>query len=127
MVSDPATLTFKLVDPAANFVAAGVAAGDTVRITSGSNTARGDYSIVEVAQTALTLSLAPGDSQQAGDVAYVVFNQDDTTHMPVDAAFNVLIPATSADVFVHTATAANNGQPRPRPFHNVLPISPPPL
>jgi uncharacterized protein YeaO (DUF488 family) len=38
---------------------------------------------------------------------WAVFNQDYTTDMPVDAAFNVLIPATSADVFVHTATAAN--------------------
>ena len=38
---------------------------------------------------------------------WAVFNQDDTTNMPVDAAFNVLIPVTGADVFVHTATAAN--------------------
>jgi hypothetical protein len=39
---------------------------------------------------------------------WAIFNQDNTAAMPVDAAFNVLIPATGADVFVHTATAANS-------------------
>jgi hypothetical protein len=36
-----------------------------------------------------------------------IFNQDDTSTMPIGAAFNVLIPATGADAFVHTATAGN--------------------
>ena len=35
-----------------------------------------------------------------------IFNQDNSS-MPVGAAFNVLIPATGADVFVHASTAAN--------------------
>jgi hypothetical protein len=37
---------------------------------------------------------------------WAVFNQDKDA-MPAGAAFNVLIPATGADAFVHTATAAN--------------------
>lgn len=37
---------------------------------------------------------------------WAVFNQDFAA-MPTGAAFNVLIPATGADTFVHTATAAN--------------------
>lgn len=78
VVVELGTFTFKLVDAAANFVAAGVAAGDRVRITAGTNAAKGDYQIVAVSQTGLTLNLAAGDSQQAGDVAYVVFDQDDT-------------------------------------------------
>jgi hypothetical protein len=36
-----------------------------------------------------------------------VFNQDNTSSMPVDAAFNVLVAAADSDTFVHTATAAN--------------------
>ncbi|MBU0492143.1 MAG: hypothetical protein KKA73_23130 [Chloroflexi bacterium] len=36
-----------------------------------------------------------------------IFNQNNTSAMPIGAAFNVLIPATGADVFVHTATAGN--------------------
>ena len=39
---------------------------------------------------------------------WAVFNQDNLTAMPVDAAFNVLIPATDPAVFVHTATATNS-------------------
>ena len=38
---------------------------------------------------------------------WAVFNQDTTADVPVDAAFNVLIPATDPAVFVHTATTAN--------------------
>ena len=38
---------------------------------------------------------------------WAIFNQDNTSSMPDGAAFNVLIPPTSADVFVHTATATN--------------------
>ena len=38
---------------------------------------------------------------------WAIFNQD-LASMPVDAAFNVLIPATSTDVFVHTATVGNS-------------------
>ncbi len=37
---------------------------------------------------------------------WAVFNQD-LAAMPVGADFNVLIPPTGADAFVHTATAAN--------------------
>jgi len=37
---------------------------------------------------------------------WAVFNQD-LASMPTDAAFNVLIPATGTDAFVHTATVAN--------------------
>ena len=36
-----------------------------------------------------------------------VFNQDDTSIMPEDAAFNILIPAADAPAFIHTATPAN--------------------
>jgi hypothetical protein len=39
---------------------------------------------------------------------WAIINQDYTTDIPVDRAFNVLIPATGANVFVHTATAANS-------------------
>jgi hypothetical protein len=38
---------------------------------------------------------------------WAIFNQDNTSSMPTGADFNVLIPPTGADVFVHTATAAN--------------------
>jgi len=38
---------------------------------------------------------------------WAVFNQDNTSSMPTGADFNVLIPPTGADVFVHTARAAN--------------------
>jgi NADH:ubiquinone oxidoreductase subunit len=38
---------------------------------------------------------------------WAIFNQDTTAGMPTGAAFNVLIPATGAGAFVHTATAAN--------------------
>ncbi len=41
-----------------------------------------------------------------GEQKWAVFNQD-FANMPTGAAFNVLIPATDADAFVHTATAAN--------------------
>ena len=41
-----------------------------------------------------------------GEQKWAVFNQD-LASMPTGAAFNVLIPATGADAFVHTATAAN--------------------
>ena len=36
-----------------------------------------------------------------------IFNQDNTSSMPVDAAFNVLIASPSSNAFVHTATPAN--------------------
>jgi hypothetical protein len=35
-----------------------------------------------------------------------IFNQDGVA-MPVDAAFNVIIPTTGAGVFVHSATVSN--------------------
>jgi len=38
---------------------------------------------------------------------WAIFNQD-IVSMPVDASFNVLIPATSTDVFTHTATVGNS-------------------
>jgi hypothetical protein len=41
-----------------------------------------------------------------GAEKWAIFNQD-RGDMPEGAAFNVLIPATHADAFVHTATAAN--------------------
>ncbi len=41
-----------------------------------------------------------------GSKKWAIFNQD-IAAMPTGAAFNVLIPATGADVFVHTATTAN--------------------
>jgi len=37
---------------------------------------------------------------------WAIFNQD-IADMPVDAAFNVMIPTAGTAVFVHTATAAN--------------------
>jgi hypothetical protein len=40
---------------------------------------------------------------------WAIFNQDNLADMPVDASFNVLIPATGTTVFVHTATLANSG------------------
>jgi hypothetical protein len=40
---------------------------------------------------------------------WAIFNQDNSTSMPVGADFNVLIPATGPDAFVHTATIANSG------------------
>ena len=39
---------------------------------------------------------------------WAIFNQD-IASMPVNAAFNVLIPTTSTDFFVHTATIGNRG------------------
>jgi len=39
---------------------------------------------------------------------WAVFNQD-LAGMPVDAAFNVLIPTTDTAAFLHTATATNSG------------------
>ncbi len=39
---------------------------------------------------------------------WAIINQDWTTDMPVDRAFNVLITTTGANVFVHTATAVNS-------------------
>jgi hypothetical protein len=41
-----------------------------------------------------------------GEKKWAVFNQD-LASMPTGAAFNVLIPATGAEAFVHSATAAN--------------------
>jgi|SRR5579859_2995664 len=40
--------------------------------------------------------------------AWAIFNQD-TTAMPANAAFNVLVLVPSFDVFAHTATNANSG------------------
>ena len=37
---------------------------------------------------------------------WAVFNQN-VVAMPLGAAFNIMIPATSASIFIHTATAAN--------------------
>ena len=42
----------------------------------------------------------------SGEQKWAVFNQD-LASMPTGAAFNVLIPATGADAFVHTAMAGN--------------------
>jgi hypothetical protein len=41
------------------------------------------------------------------DSKWAIFNQDYLTNMPVDAAFNVLIPTAGTAAFVHTATAEN--------------------
>ena len=38
---------------------------------------------------------------------WAIFNQDNTASMPIGADFNVLIPPTNAEVFVHTATPGN--------------------
>jgi hypothetical protein len=38
---------------------------------------------------------------------WAVFNQDDTSSMPVGAAFNVVIPEIDSRVFIHRATAGN--------------------
>ena len=43
----------------------------------------------------------------SGAKKWAVFNQD-LANMPEGADFDVLIPATAADAFVHTATAANS-------------------
>ena len=42
-----------------------------------------------------------------GEQKWGIFNQDTTAAMPLGAAFNVLIPPSGADIFVHTATAGN--------------------
>jgi hypothetical protein len=42
-----------------------------------------------------------------GEKKWAIFNQDNTSSMPKDAAFNVLFSTTDSAVFVHTATVAN--------------------
>jgi len=47
----------------------------------------------------------------SGSQKWAIFNQDDGD-MPVDAAFNVLVPTTDQAVFVHTATDDNSAGSR---------------
>jgi hypothetical protein len=48
-----------------------------------------------------------------------IFNQDSAA-MPVDAAFNVFVPKTGANVFVHTATVGNIINPDSTEIDNAL-------
>lgn len=68
---------FQLVDSTADFVSAGVSAGDTVWIRTGAGVNAGWFAITSVNETELHLGSNAGNSGAAADVDYVVLNQDD--------------------------------------------------
>ncbi|UCG32209.1 MAG: hypothetical protein JSU68_11140, partial [Phycisphaerales bacterium] len=93
-------------------VAAGVAAGDKVRIFSGSGTTSpGLYTVADVATSWLDLTADLGDSGSAGDVAYSVGELDISTSKgtlevgtDIFPLFDFLLPVTAVDVVTGAET-----------------------